>query len=74
MTQQRNFIRGQCQGRIKRGPSKGRCIENATIGTYQWASGETDVNLDKPVAIFCGRHKPNLSRNVLLRNVKLRRR
>lgn len=71
---QSKIVKAQCQGRIKRGPSKGRCIENATIGVFTWAGAETDVNLDRPIAVFCGRHKPKLERGVNARNVKLRRR
>lgn len=67
-------VKAQCQGRIRRGPSKGRCIEDATWGLYAWARGETDVKLDrKPEAVYCGRHVPKLDRRSLLRLVKLKR-
>jgi hypothetical protein len=35
--------------------------------------GETNVNLKKPVKVYCGRHKPRPQRDQLLRLVKLPR-
>ena len=58
-------INGQCQ-------HHSQCVRDATIGTYAWGTGETRVNLDKPVRVFCGQHKPTLGRNQNLRNVRLR--
>ncbi len=49
-----------------------QCVRDATIGTYAWVTGETRVNLDRPVRVFCGQHKPNLTHNQTLRNVRLR--
>lgn len=60
----------QCQAKIRR-PASGRCVNEAIIGVFAWKAGETDVNLNNPVAVFCGTHKPRLSRNVLLRNVRI---
>lgn len=70
MSKQTNPLRAQCQ---RRGDSWGRCVNEATWGVYRWAHGHTDVNLDRPVAIFCGEHKPRL-RSLMqgLRNVRLR--
>lgn len=59
-------IAKQCQHRSQ-------CARDATWGLYTWAGAETDVNLDKPVRVFCGRHKPRLERGQLARNVKIRR-
>lgn len=50
---------------------KSICEHDATIGTYSWEHGQTDVNLNKPVRVFCGRHKPGLHRGQNLRNFKL---
>lgn len=47
------------------------CRNSATIGVYSWDIGQSDVNLNAPIAVFCGPHKPRLNRNQLLRNVKL---
>lgn len=64
MSKQKIPINKQCQ-------SRQACIHDAAIGMYQWSHGETDVNLDKPMRVFCGRHKPRLRREQNLRNVKL---
>jgi hypothetical protein len=64
MTKQTKPIRKMCQ-------SREACLQGATIGLYSWGHGQTDVNLDKPVRVFCGRHKPRLDRGQNLRNVKL---
>ena len=48
------------------------CLRDATIGVYRWRPGDTCVNLDKPVAVVCGPHKPtHSSTSSYLRNVKL---
>jgi hypothetical protein len=47
------------------------CERWATIGLYMWEHGQTDVNLDKPLRVFCGEHKPRLQRGENLRNVRL---
>lgn len=47
------------------------CERWATVGVYSWERGQTDVNLDKPVRVFCGQHKPHLHHGQNLRNVKL---
>lgn len=47
------------------------CVRDAVVGLYAWEPGETDVNLDRPVKVFCGPHKPRLHRDQYLRNVRL---
>lgn len=47
------------------------CLRDATIGVYGWTPGQTDVNLDNPVRVFCGQHKPRWDNSFSLRNVKL---
>jgi hypothetical protein len=64
MSKQSKPIRRQCQHRSQ-------CDRNAVVGVYAWAQGETDVNLDRPVRVFCGRHKRRLSPGELFRNVRL---
>ena len=66
MSKQTKAIRKQCQDRSQ-------CFRDATIGAYAWVQGDTDVNLDKPLRVFCGQHKPRLSPGLLIRNVRLRR-
>lgn len=56
----------QCQHRSQ-------CPADATWGLYAWKMGETNVNLKKPVKVYCGRHKPRPQRDQLLRLVKLPR-
>lgn len=60
-------IRKTCQHRSQ-------CLRDAVVGLYHWELGETDVNLDKPVRVYCGVHKPRLTRDMLGRNVRLRTR
>jgi hypothetical protein len=50
-----------------------QCSRDATIGVYRWEHGETDVNLDRPIKVFCGQHKPRLFRGQNLRNVRIAR-
>ena len=69
MSKQSKPIKAQCVARLPRGA--GRCINSATVGVYRWEYGQIDVNLDKPVAVFCGCHKPRLHRGQYLRNVRL---
>lgn len=69
MSKQTKPIKAQCGARLKR--NAGRCINSAVIGVYAWRYGDTDINMDKPVAVFCGCHKPRLHRNQSLRNVRL---
>lgn len=64
MSKQTKPINKQCQHRSQ-------CSRDATIGTYTWVDGETDVNLDKPLKVFCGPHKPRLHRGQNLRNVRI---
>lgn len=64
MSKQKTPIRKTCQ-------HQSVCEHWATIGLYSWDYGQTDVNLDKPVRVFCGQHKPRLNRTQLLRNVRL---
>ena len=66
MSKQAKPINTQCQHRSQ-------CFRDATIGVYRWSDGETDVNLDKPVKVFCGQHKPRLFRGQNLRNVRIAR-
>ena len=65
MSRQTKPINKQCQ-------SRSQCSREATIGMYRWEPGETDVDLDRPIKVFCGQHKPCLPYGVLLRNVKIR--
>ena len=65
MSKQTVVIRRNCQHE--------NCVRDATIGTYSWEPGETDINLNRPVRVWCGEHKPRLHRDQSLRNVKLRR-
>lgn len=44
-------IRRQCQ-------DKSQCSNDAVWGLYQWKPWASDINVDKPVKVFCGRHKP----------------
>lgn len=50
---------------------KSQCSSDATWGMYGWLPGETNVNLKRPVRVFCGPHKPRLRPGQLLRNVRL---
>lgn len=61
-------IRKQCQHRSQ-------CERDAVVGVYRFALGQSDVNLDKPVRVFCSRHKPSFDwrSNETLRIVKLAR-
>jgi hypothetical protein len=63
---QRNPIWTSCQ-------HKSICNNPGTIGLYFFEPGETDVNLDKPYRVFCGRHKPKLNRRHRARLVPIRR-
>ena len=47
------------------------CVRDATIGIYEWMPGETNVDLDRPVAVVCGEHKPRHNRNSYRRNVRI---
>lgn len=49
------------------------CLRPAVIGVFGWREGDSDVNLNNPIAVFCGPHKPRLHRNQMLRNVRLLR-
>lgn len=60
-------INKQCQHRSQ-------CSNDAVIGVYRWNEGQTIVNLDKPVRVFCGSHKPHwTSPSQMHRNVRLMR-
>jgi hypothetical protein len=49
-----------------------QCANDAVIGVYRWNHGQTIVNLDKPVRVFCGQHKPRwTSPNQMHRNVRI---
>lgn len=67
MAKQGRPITRQCQSRVQ-------CCRDATVGLYGWAAGASDVNLDKPIRVFCGLHKLRLSPGYNLRNVRLRAR
>lgn len=60
---------------VKQCQSKQQCERDATWGVYNWKPGQTDVDLDRPVRVFCGRHKPrfDIRTGEYSRNVKLRR-
>jgi hypothetical protein len=64
MSKQKNPIKKTCQ-------HSSVCEHWASIGVYRWEYGETDVNLDRPVRVYCGSHKPFLHRGQNLRNVRL---
>jgi hypothetical protein len=49
------------------------CVRDAVIGVYMWDAGASDVDLNRPVRVFCGEHKPKLRLGWRLRNVRLRR-
>jgi hypothetical protein len=65
MAKQSKPIRKLCE-------SRKQCARSATWGVYAWAQAQTDVNLDRPLRVFCGQHKVCLDPGVLLRNVRLR--
>lgn len=64
VSKQSKPIARQCQ-------SRAQCFRDATWGVYAWVGDESDVNLDRPVKVFCGQHKPRLQRSQLLRNVRV---
>lgn len=64
MAKQKQVIRHEC--------GKVGCSRLATIGVYSWEEGGMDVDLDKPLTVRCGRHKPKLNRLRRLRNVEIR--
>lgn len=66
MSKQTQPINRQCQ-------HKSHCFRDGIIGVYRWEPGETDVNLDRPVKVFCGPHKPRLFPGQNLRNVRIAR-
>jgi len=58
---------------IRRNCQRENCVRDAVIGIYRWNQGETGVNLDRPVMVVCGQHKPRwTSPNQMHRNVRLR--
>lgn len=65
MSKQTKPIRRNCQHE--------NCVRDAVIGIYAWAATETDVNLDHPVKVVCGEHKPRFDyrRGQYFRNVRL---
>jgi hypothetical protein len=71
MSKQTKPINAQCQKRLH-GREHGRCVNAATHGVYAWGAGETDVNLDRPVIVVCGAHKPQLDNRYHNRIVRLR--
>lgn len=65
MSKQTKPITKQCQHRSQ-------CSRDAIIGVYGWRSGDTDVNLDAPIKVYCGPHKPVWSDpSQLRRNVRI---
>jgi hypothetical protein len=46
------------------------CENWATLGLFRWRPGDTDVDLNKPVRVYCGRHKPLPSPNHRLVKLK----
>lgn len=67
MSKQSVPIRKQCQ-------HSSQCARDGIWGVYTWTLGQTDVNLDKPIRVFCGQHKRFLDRSLVLRNVRVDRR
>jgi hypothetical protein len=51
VSKQTAVIRKQCQ-------DPDACSRDAKFGLYRWRPGDTDVNLNTPVRVFCGKHKP----------------
>ena len=39
----------QCQDRSQ-------CLRDAVWGLYAWKPGETNINVKKPVRVYCGQH------------------
>lgn len=66
MAKQSTPITKQCQHRSQ-------CRHDAIIGVYAWSQGDSDVNLDRPIKVFCGEHKPRLNLGQRLRNVRIAR-
>jgi len=65
MSKQTKPIDKQCQSRTQ-------CSNDATWGVFQFRPGDTDVDLNKPIRVFCGGHKPNwVSPNQGFRNIPL---
>lgn len=64
MSKQSKPITKQCQHRSQ-------CSRDAIIGVYRWGDGDSDVNLDNPVKVYCGPHKPRLFSGQRLRNVRI---
>jgi hypothetical protein len=64
MSKQSKPITKQCQHRSQ-------CSRDAIIGVYRWEDGDSDVNLDRPVKVYCGPHKPRLFAGQNLRNVRI---
>jgi len=66
MAKQTKPIRRNCQEKD--------CVRDATIGVYRWRPGDTCVDLNQPVAVVCGPHKPrHSSTRSYLRNVRIMR-
>jgi hypothetical protein len=65
VSKQTTLINKQCQ-------HKSQCFRDAVIGVYEWRTGETDVNLNAPVKVYCGQHKPRVHRGQNLRIVSLK--
>lgn len=66
MAKQSKPINTQCQ-------SRSQCSRDAIVGVYAWSQGDSDVNLDRPIKVFCGEHKPRLNLGQRLRNVRIAR-
>lgn len=56
---------------IRRNCQHGECVRDAVIGIYGWNPGDTIVNLDKPLRVVCGEHKPRWDGRYNRRNVRL---
>lgn len=63
----------QTQVKFKTCQHKSICDHEATYGVFRWAPGDTDINMDKPVRVFCGKHKPHCETGTNQRLVKLKR-
>lgn len=64
MSKQSKPITKQCQHRSQ-------CSRDAIIGVYRWGIGDSDVDLDRPVKVYCGPHKPRFVHGQNLRNVRI---
>lgn len=50
---------------------KSQCYRDATWGLYTWKPGETTVNPQTPLRVYCGQHKPKVDSQVRARILRL---